>query len=59
MSTFAIAPPESGVIVGFEAGKGSIEHFPARHDHDIKSSGHSVAPEQLARQALGTIAFDG
>jgi hypothetical protein len=59
MRIFAVPSLESGVIVGFKAGEGSIEHFPARHDHDIKSGGHFVATEQLARQALGAVAFDG
>ena len=39
--TVAVAPFEGGVIVGFEAGEGSIEHFPARHDDDIEAGGHA------------------
>jgi hypothetical protein len=46
------------VIVGFETGEGRIEHFPARHDDDVKAGSQLVAPEHLARQAFGAIAFD-
>lgn len=53
------------VEIGFNLGEGSIEHFPARHNHDIQSRlgleswSDLVAPEQLPRQALRTISTDG
>jgi hypothetical protein len=43
-----VPPLEGGVIVGFENGEGSIEHFPARHNHNIKAGRYHVAPEHLA-----------
>ena len=52
-------------VVGFKGGEGSIEHFPARHNHDIQSWlsleswSDLVAPEQLPRQALRAISTDG
>jgi len=47
--------------VGLEGGKGSIEHFPARHDDEIQSwarlehRSDLMAPEQLARQPFRAI----
>ena len=52
-------------VIGFKGGEGSIEHFPARHNHDIQSWlgleswSDLVAPEQLPRQALRAIPTDG
>ena len=52
-------------VVGFKGGEGSMEHFPARHNHDIQSWlgleswSDLVAPEQLPRQALRAIPTDG
>jgi hypothetical protein len=52
-------------VVGFKCGEGSIEHFPARHNHYVQSNRHLkrwsdlVAPEQLPRQALRAISTDG
>lgn len=54
-----VASIEGGCEVGFEAGKGGIEHFPARHDDDIKRRRRFVAAEDLARQALRAVAVDG
>jgi hypothetical protein len=54
---------ESPGVVGFKSSEGSIEHFPARHNHDIPSRLHLeswfVAPEQFARQTLGAVSFNG
>jgi len=46
------------MVVGFEAGEGSIEHFPARDDDNVEAGFHLVAPEHLAGEALGAIAID-
>jgi hypothetical protein len=52
-------------VVDFKGGEGSIEHFPARHNHDVQSWlglerwSDLVAPEQLPRQALRAIPIDG
>ena len=56
---------EDTCVVGFKGGEGSIEHFPARHNHDVQSNwplkswSHLVAPEQLPRQALRAISMNG
>jgi hypothetical protein len=56
---------EGSGVVGFKGAEGSIEHFPARHNHDIQSTlrleswSDFVAPEQLPRQALRAISTDG
>jgi hypothetical protein len=48
-------------VVSFKGGEGSIEHFPARHDHYVQSRlrlenwSDLVAPEQLPRQPLRAI----
>jgi hypothetical protein len=49
---------ESGVVVSFEAGEGSIEHFPARYDDDVEAGGHLMTPENLAGQPLGAVAIN-
>ena len=52
-------------VISFKGGKGSIEHFPARHDHYVQSRlrlenwSDFVAPEQLPRQALRAISTGG
>jgi len=52
-------------VVCFKDGEGSIEHFPARHNHYIQprrgleSWSDLVAPEQLPRQALRAISTNG
>jgi hypothetical protein len=56
---------DDACVVGFKGGEGSIEHFPARHNHYIQprrgleSWSDLVAPEQLPRQALRAISTDG
>lgn len=47
------------MVVGFQTGKGSIEHFPARNDDNIKACGDLPAPEHLAGEALGAVAIGG
>jgi hypothetical protein len=54
----AAAALEGGKVVGFKAGERSIEHFPARHDHDVESGGHAVAPEDFTGKPFDTIAAD-
>ncbi|OFW14288.1 MAG: hypothetical protein A3F70_08160 [Acidobacteria bacterium RIFCSPLOWO2_12_FULL_67_14] len=46
------------MVIGLNAFKGSIEHFPAGNDDDIEPSGHLSAPKDLAGQALGAVAID-
>jgi hypothetical protein len=53
------AAVEGSVIVGFKAGEGGIEHFPARHDDDVVPSDDFVAPEDFTRQSLGPVSFNG
>jgi len=50
---------EDGLVIGFEAGEGGIEHFPARHDDDVETGGDLMAPEHLSGEAFGAVAFDG
>jgi hypothetical protein len=46
-------------VVGFKDGEGSIEHFPARHNHNVESrlrvEKGLVAPEQLPRETFCAI----
>ena len=56
---FVFSPVKGGNVVGFKAGERSIEHFPPRHDDDVETRGNSVPPEDLAREALGSVALDG
>ena len=53
-----IPSAEEIAIVGFKAGEGGIEHFPARHEDDIESRSDLIPPEDLARQSLGAVAID-
>ena len=46
------------MVVSIEDGEGGMEHFPARHDDNVEAGGNLVAPEHLAREALGAVAFD-
>lgn len=56
---------DDACVVGFKGGKGSIEHFPARHNHYVQSNrrlkswSDLVPPEQLPRQALRAISTNG
>lgn len=50
---------ENGEVIGFEAGEGGIEHFPARHDDDVDAGGDFMAPEHLSGEAFGAVPFDG
>jgi hypothetical protein len=50
---------KGGSVVGFEAGEGGIEHFPARHDNDIDAGGELLPPEHLATEAPGAVAVNG
>ena len=57
--TLAAVALENGVVIGFEAGEGGIEHFPARHDDDVDAGGDFMAPEHLSGEAFGAVPFDG
>ena len=50
---------EGGEVVGFEHGKGSIEHFPARDDDNVKSYVNLPTPKHLTAQAFCTVTIDG
>lgn len=54
----ATSPQKSGVVVRFNAGKGSIEHFPSRNDDNIETWGDLSAPENLTAQAFSAISID-
>jgi hypothetical protein len=54
-----LASGEGGCVVGFKAGKGRIEHFPARHEDDIQSRRRLLSPEQLAGKTFGPIPYNG
>lgn len=56
--TLAAVSLENGVVIGFEAGEGGIEHFPARHDDDVEAGGDFMAPEHLSREAFGAVPND-
>ena len=43
------------MVVSFEVGEGSIEHFPARHDDNVEAGSHFVTPEELSGQTLGSV----
>jgi hypothetical protein len=59
------ASVEGARVISFKGGEGSIEHFPARHNHYVQSRLRLenwfdfVAPEQLPRQALRAISTGG
>src|SRR4030095_6658187 len=59
------ASVEGARVISFKGGEGSIEHFPARHDHSalsrlrLENWSAFVAPEQLPRQALRAISTGG
>lgn len=57
--TLAAVAFENGVVIGFEAGEGGIEHFPARHDDDVEAGGDLMAPEHLSGEAFGAVPNDG
>jgi len=46
------------VVVSFEVGEGSIEHFPARHDNNVEAGSHFVTPEELSGQTLGSVSVN-
>ena len=57
--TLAAVALENGVVIGFEAGEGGIEHFPARYDDDVDTGGDFMAPEHLSGEAFGAVPNDG
>ena len=50
---------ESPLIVGFEAGKGSIEHFPPRNDNDVEACGAVGSAKYFTGEAFGAVPIDG
>ena len=55
----ALGSLESPVIVDFEAGKGSIEHFPPRNDHDVEACSAVGSAKYFTGEALGAVPLDG
>jgi len=45
-------------VIGFKAGEGGIEHFPARHDDDVEAGLDLMTPEDLAGQPFDTISLN-
>ena len=52
---FAVTTGESACVIGLKAGKGRIEHFPARHDDNVESRWRFQSSEQLAGETLGPV----
>ena len=50
---------QKGEILGFNGGKGRIQHFPARNDDEVEPANRLMAPKDLAGEAFGAIAIDG
>lgn len=55
---FAVTTGEGACVIGLKAGKGRIEHFPARHDDDVESRWRFQSSEQLTGKALGPVPHD-
>jgi hypothetical protein len=53
-----VASLKSVCVVDFKAGEGGIEHFPARHDDDVKAGFDLMTPEHLAREPLSAISLN-
>jgi hypothetical protein len=54
----SVTSGEGGAVIGFKAGEGRIEHFPARHDDDIQARRRFLLSEQLAGETLGPVPHD-
>ena len=52
-----MAAREDGEIVGFKTGKRRIEHFPARHNNNVRRRSDLVAPEKLACKPLRFVPY--
>ncbi len=50
---------KSPFIVDFKAGKGSIEHFPPRTDHDVKACSAVGSTKYFTGEAFGAVPLDG
>ena len=50
---------ESPFIVDFKAGKGSIEHFPPRNDHDVEACSAVGSAKYFTGEAFGSVPLDG
>src|SRR5687768_2750822 len=55
---FAVTTGEGACVIGLKAGKGRIEHFPARHDDDVESRWRFQFSEQLTGETLGPVPHD-
>ena len=55
---FAVTTGEGACVIGLKAGKGRIEHFPARHDDDVESRWRFQSSEQLTGKTLGSVPHD-
>ena len=59
LRSVTLASGEGRGVVGFKAGKGCIEHFPAWHEDDIQSRRRLLSPEQLAGETFCPIPDNG
>ena len=55
---FAVTTGEGACVIGLKAGKGRIEHFPARHDDDVESRWRFQSSEQLTGETLRPVPHD-
>jgi hypothetical protein len=55
---FTVTTGEGACVIGLKAGKGRIEHFPARHDDDVESRWRFQSSEQLTGKTLGSVPHD-
>ena len=58
LRSLTLTSGKGGRVIGFKAGKGRIEHFPARHEDDIQSRHRLLSPEQLAGKTFGAIPYN-
>jgi len=55
----AQGPLESSLVIRFEAGKGRIEHFPPRNDHDVEPCSAVGSAKDFTGETFGAVAIDG
>jgi len=59
LRSLTLTSGKGGRVIGFKAGKGRIEHFPARHEDDVQSRGRFLFPEQLAGKTFRPVPDNG
>jgi hypothetical protein len=55
----ALGALERSLVIRFEAGKGRIEHFPPRNDHDVEPCSAGGSAKYFTSEAFGAVSFDG